>query len=113
MQFTRGGNRLMVSHVTGPTHNFLEFTFERTNASAEDMPLIVFDQPTEDWPIAAVKQAIFEGIAENGGCDGLVIRSIRILGGDTPTAGIYRRLARCLVEHVREELQTTDVEALG
>ncbi len=99
MRITQIGHRLMASHTSGPTHNFLEFRM--SDEPVRDKPAMTLDEPCEGWPLDSVREAILAGIEQGGGTR--QVKSIRVTGADTPTVDIYRYLARKLIEHVQEQ----------
>ena len=103
MRITQNGDTVIATHVTGPTHNFLSFSLQPIGSPHGGEPMFLYDEPTAAWPIASVKEAVLKGIKAAGGSGAACIRSIRVLGNDTPWVDVYEWLALRLTQHLSDE----------
>lgn len=103
MRISQNGNSLTASHITGPTHNFLGFSIVAPGDQGNEGPIFVYDDPAESWPFPAVKEAVIGGIKAAGGSGAACIRSIRVLGSDTPRVDVYQWLAFRMTQHLNEQ----------
>src|SRR6266699_274831 len=109
MNITQEGSFYQISHITGPTHNRLWISF--LEDSEPDLPL----PPIECLPAMgecnhealnpdAIQREALAGVTEANLRFGTSFRVKRLqyLENDVPPEGIYRYLARMLVEHLTQ-----------
>ena len=109
MQFSRNGRWLMVSRITGPTHNLLQVDFTQTEGapSIEALPSI-HAMPAKPLEAGQVLQQVIAGVDAANRELGTSYRAsaVRFVADDSRPESVYRELAFALVKHLasgREE----------
>jgi hypothetical protein len=106
MQFTRDGEYLAVSRVTGPTHNLLQVRLEVGPQGApvcEKLPAVgrCVHEPLNEQALVA---CVLEGVAEANSKLGTSysVASIRYVDNDTKPEKAYAYMAYTLVERLAD-----------
>lgn len=104
MQFSRDGEFLQVSRVTGPHHNLLGLVLSGDPVQEPKLEVLPALGSCSHAPLqeADVVAAVLEGIAAaNAKLDGTYgAERIRVVLEDTPPAAVYALLASAIVEHL-------------
>ncbi|MCC5822497.1 MAG: hypothetical protein LAT64_02840 [Phycisphaerales bacterium] len=101
MRISRDNDFFVMTHVPGPSHNYLALRFEDS-----DLPVVV--ALDSDRPAAVrseqVLAEVLKGLAIANAALGTSYRlgEIRFCRDDTPRAGIYTEMARLLVLAMHE-----------
>lgn len=105
MQFSRDGEWYQVIRITGPSHNLLALKLGEPGASEliQDRLSVSNEAPTIDGD--DVQAQVLEGVAEANAQLGTSyeVAAVRFVTTDTPSASIYRSLAKVIVEQVAQE----------
>jgi hypothetical protein len=107
MQFTKIGDLDILIRVTGPTHHLLGLVLSPGHGpEAPILERVSLDHPDPERerfdPERDVCREVLAGVQDANNRLGthFVVTKIRYCADDPPVAGIYRRLAEALVEHM-------------
>jgi len=114
MQFAKHGDLDLVTRISGPSHHLLGLVLSPVSQSETPVvERVSFDHPEpevepfdpENNLCRDVLTAVQDANARWGTHFG--VTTIRYCADDPPVAGIYRRLAQALIEHVISEQEAT------
>jgi hypothetical protein len=114
MQFFKHGDFNFVTLCTGPTHHLLGLVLSPLIRS--EMPIVErvsFDHPEPEVepfdPENNLCRDVLAGVQDANARWGthFGVTAVRYCADDPPVAGIYRRLAQALIEHLISEQEAT------
>lgn len=114
MQFAKRGDLDIVTRISGPSHHLLGLVLSPVFRSETPVvERVSFDHPEPEVepfdPENNLCRDVLTAVEEANGRWGthFGITTIRYCADDPPVAGIYRRLAQALIEHVISEQEAT------
>lgn len=107
MRFRRQNDLFVMTHIPGPSHNYLGLRF-----GDADRPTLIPTGPAESGPVELpwVLDEVTRGLtaANNQLRTDYRVREIHFRHDDSPREGIYAEMARLLVQAMHEGWESAD-----
>jgi len=102
MQFSRDGDWYQVIRITGPSHNLLAIQLGEPGAAEVVVERLSVSNEAPEIEADDVQRQVLDGVKEANAQLGTRyhVAAIRFVTTDTPSPGVYRSLAKTIVEQL-------------
>lgn len=105
MQVTRDRDWYQVVRITGPSHNLLALRLSDAGDQQPAIERVLMSGEASVIEGDDVQKQVLEGVHEANAQFGTnyKVTAIRFVATDTPSSGVYRTMAKAIVEYIAQE----------
>jgi len=105
MQVTRDQDWYQIIRITGPSHNLLALRLDGAGDRQPAIERLLMSGEATLIEGDDVQEQVLEGVHEANAQFGTncKVTAIRFVATDTPSSGVYRTMAKAIVEYIAQE----------